>query len=87
MGTYNSTQFSATEINPHMMLTGHEMVLPVMIFYHEYEGKKTWSQVYERDVIRRLQELNVLCRRNTQQAQARRREASKRRKQVQTLTP
>ena len=30
-------------------------------------------QVYVRDVIRRQQELNELCRRNTQQAQARQR--------------
>ena len=30
-------------------------------------------QVYVRDVIRRQQELNDLCRRNTQQAQARQR--------------
>ena len=38
-----------------------------------FEGKKTSSQVYVRDVIRRQQELNDLCRRNTQQAQARQR--------------
>ena len=39
----------------------------------QYEGKKTSPQVYVRDVIRRQQELNDLCRRNTQQAQARQR--------------
>ena len=38
-----------------------------------FEGKKTSPQVYVRDVIRRQQELNDLCRRNTQQAQARQR--------------
>ena len=42
-------------------------------FYPEYEGKKTSPQVYVRDVIRLQQELNDLCRRNTQQAQARQR--------------
>ena len=36
-------------------------------------GKKTSPQVYVRDVIRRHQELNDLCRRNTQQAQSRQR--------------
>ena len=38
----------------------------------EYEGKKTSQQVYVRDVISQ-QELNDLCRRNSQQAQARQR--------------
>ena len=56
-----------------MMLTGHEKSLPLTFFYPEYEGKKTSPQVYVRDVIRRQQELNDLCRRNTQQAQARQR--------------
>ena len=56
-----------------MMLTGHEKSLPSTVFYPEYEGKKTSPQVYVRDVIRRQQELNDLCRRNTQQAQARQR--------------
>ena len=53
-----------------MMLTGHEKSLPLTFFYPEYEGKKTSPQVYVRDVIRRQQELNDLCRENTQQAQA-----------------
>ena len=35
--------------------------------------RKTLPQAYERDVIRRQQELNDLYRRNTQQAQARQR--------------
>ena len=39
-------------------------------FYPEYEGEKTSPQVCVLDVIRRQQELNDLCRRNTQQAQA-----------------
>ena len=73
MGAYNSTQHSATGVSPHMMLTGHEKSLPLTFFYPEYEGKKTSPQVYVRDVIRRQQELNDLCRRNTQQAQARQR--------------
>ena len=73
MGAYNSTQQSTTGVSPHMMLTGHEKSLPLTFFYPEYEGKKTSPQVYVRDVIRRQQELNDLCRRNTQQAQARQR--------------
>ena len=56
-----------------MMLTGHEKSLPLTFFYPESEGKKILPQVYVRDVIRRQQELNDLCRRNTQQAQARHR--------------
>ena len=55
------------------MLTGHEKSLPLTFFYPEYEGKETFPQVHVRDVIRRQQELNDLCRRNTQQAQARQR--------------
>ena len=73
MGAYNSTQHSTTGVSPHMMLTGHEKSLPLTFFYPEYEGKKTSPQVYVRDVIRRQQDLNDLCRRNTQQAQARQR--------------
>ena len=73
MGAYNSTQHSTTGVSPHMMLTGHEKSLPLTFFYPEYEGKKTSPQVYVRDVIRRQQELNELCRRNTHQAQARQR--------------
>ena len=70
MGANNSTQHSTTGVSPHIMLTGHEKSLPLTFFYPEYEGKKTSPQVYVRDVIRRQQELNDLCRRNTQQAQA-----------------
>ena len=73
MGAYNSTQQSTTGVSPHMMLTGLEKYLPLTFFYPECEGKKTSPQVYVRDVIRRQQELNDLCRRKTQQAQARQR--------------
>ena len=71
MGAYNSTEYSTTRISPHMMLTGHEKVLLLTFFYPQYEGKKTTPQTYELDVIRRQQEPNDLCRRNTQQAQIR----------------
>ena len=73
MGAYNSTQQSTTGVSPYMMLTGHEKSLPLTFFYPEYEGKKTSPQVYVRDVVRRQQELNDLCGRNTQQTQARQR--------------
>ena len=73
MRAYNSTQHSTTGVSPHMMLTGHEKSLTLTFFYPEYEGKKTSPQVYVKDVIRRQHELNDLCRRNTQQAQARQR--------------
>ena len=71
MGAYNSTEHSTTGISPHLMLTGHEKALPLMFFYPEYEGQKTAPQTYVRGVIRRQQEINDLCRRNTQQAQIR----------------
>ena len=71
MGAYNSTEHSTTGISPHMMLIGHEKALLLTFFYPEYEGKKTAPQKYVRDVIRRQQDLNDLCRRNTQQAQIR----------------
>ena len=71
MGAYNSTEHSTTGISPHMMLTVHEKALPLTFFYPQYEGKRTAPQTYVRDVIRRQQDLNDLCRRNTQQAQIR----------------
>ena len=71
MGAYNSTEHSTTGISPHMLLTGHEKAFPLTFFYPEYGGMKTAPQTYSRDVIRRQQELNDLCRRNTQQAQIR----------------
>ena len=70
MGAYNSTQHSTTGISPYIMLTGHEKSLPVTFFYPENEVKKILPQVHVRDVIRHQQELNDLCRPNTQQAQA-----------------
>ena len=71
IGAYNSTEHSTTGISPHMMLLGHEKALPLPFFYPEYEGKRTAPQTYVCDVIRRQQDLNDLCRRNTQQAQDR----------------
>ena len=71
MGAYNSTEHSTTGISPHKMLTGHEKALPLTFFYPEYDGKKTAPQTYVREVIRRQQDLNDLCGRNTQQAQIR----------------
>ena len=70
MGAYNSTQHSTTGISPHMMLTAHKKPLLLTLFHPEYEGTKTSPQFYVRDMLRRQQELNDLCRRNTQQAQA-----------------
>ena len=67
VGAYKSTQHSTTVVSPHMMLTGHDKSSPLTFFNPEYEGKKTSPQVYVRDVIRRQQELNDLCRRKTQQ--------------------
>ena len=42
-------------------------------FYPEYEGKRTSPQAYVKEEIRRQQEINELCRRNTAQAQMRQR--------------
>ena len=71
MGAYNSTEHCTTGISPQIWLTGHEKALALTFFYPEYEGKRTAPQTYVRDVIRRQQDLNDLCRRNTQQAQIR----------------
>ena len=86
MGAYNSTKHSTTGVSPHMMLTGHEKSLPLTFFYPEYEGKKTSPQIYIRDVIRCQQELNDLCRRNTQQAQSRQRKVLDKKQLVQKLS-
>ena len=71
MGANNITEHSTTGISPHMMLTGHEKPPLLTFLYHEYEGKTTSPQTYVRDVIRRQQDLNDFCRRNTQHAQIR----------------
>ena len=86
MGAYNSTQHSTTGVSLHMMLTGRENSLPLSFFYPEYEGKKTSPQVYVRDGIRHQQELNDLCRQNTQQHRQGRGKDSTRKQLVQKLT-
>ena len=73
MGAYNSTEHSTTGISPNMMLTGHEKALPLTFFYPEYKGKRTAQQKYVRDVIRRQQDLNDLCRRNRRKLDKKRR--------------
>ena len=73
VGAYNSTQHSTTGISPFMMLTGRERAMPLTFFYPEYEGKRTSPQAYLKEAIKRQQELNELCRRNTAQAQMRQR--------------
>ena len=73
VGAYNSTQHSTTGISPFMMLTGRERAMPLTFFYPEYEGKRTSPQAYVKEAIKRQQELNELCRRNTAQAQMRQR--------------
>ena len=70
---YNSTQHSTTGISPFMMLTGRESAMPLTFFNPEYEGKRKLPQAYVKEAIRRQQELNELCRRNTAQAQMRQR--------------
>ena len=56
-----------------MMLTGRERAMPLLFFYPEYEGKKTSPQAYVKEAVKRQQEINELCRRNTAQAQMRQR--------------
>ncbi|XP_063724233.1 uncharacterized protein LOC134851888 [Symsagittifera roscoffensis] len=71
VGAYNSTQHSTTGISPFMMLTGRERAMPLTFFYPEYEGKKTSPQAYVKQTVKKQQDLNELCRRNTTQAQMR----------------
>ena len=73
VGAYNSTHNSTTGISPFMILTGRERAMPLTFFYPESEGKRTSPQAYVKEAIRRQQELNGLCRRNTAQAQMRQR--------------
>ena len=56
-----------------MMLTGRKRAMPLTFFYPAYKGKKTSPQAYVKEVVKRQQELNELCRRNTAQAQMRQR--------------
>ena len=73
VGAYNSTQHSTTVISPFKMLTGRERAMPLTFFYPEYEGRKTSPLACVKEVVERQHELNELCRRNTAQAQMRRR--------------
>ena len=86
MGAYDSTQHSTTGVSPYMLLTGHKKSFPLTFFHPEYGGKKTSPQVYVRDMIRRQQELNDRCRRNTQQAQAKKAKTSIKKRRAQKLT-
>ena len=47
--------------------------MSLTFFYPEYEGKETSPQAYVKESVRRQQELNELCRSNTEQAQMRQR--------------
>ena len=47
--------------------------MTLTFFYPEYEGKKTSPQAYVKEAVKRQQELNEFCRRNTAQAQMRQR--------------
>ena len=71
VGVYNSTQHSTTGISPFMVLTGRERAVPLTFFYPRYGEKKTSLQAYVKEAVRRQQELNELCRRNTAQAKMR----------------
>ena len=65
VGAYSSPQHSTTGTSPFMMLTGRERAMPLTFIYPEYEGKKTSPQANVKEAIKRQQELNELCRRNT----------------------
>ena len=55
------------------MLTNREIAISLTIFYPEYDRKKTSPQAYVKEAVKRQQELNELCRRNTARAQMRQR--------------
>ena len=55
------------------MLTGRERAMPHDILLSGVRGKRTSPQAYVKEAIKRQQELNELCRRNTAQAQTRQR--------------
>ena len=47
--------------------------MPLNFYYPEYEGQKTSPHAYLKEAVKRQQELNELCRKNTAQAQMRQR--------------
>ena len=47
--------------------------MPLTFFHPEYEGQKTTPRAHVKEAVKRQQELNELCRRNTEQAQMRQR--------------
>ena len=63
VGAYSSTQHSTTGIR--------ERAMPLTLIYPEHEGKTMSPQAYMKEAVKRQQELNELCRRNTAQAQMR----------------
>ena len=50
-----------------------ERAMPLNFYYPEYEGQKTSPHAYLKEAVKRQQELNELCRKNTAQAQMRQR--------------
>ena len=73
VGAYNSTQHSTTGIGPFKMQTGRQRAMALAFFYLEYGGQKTSPQAYVKEAVKRQQELNELCIRNTAQAQMKQR--------------
>ena len=56
-----------------MMLTGRKRAMPLTFFKPRIRSEKTSPQAYVKEAVKRQQELNELCRRNTAQAQMRQR--------------